>query len=378
MKVLVAVDSFKGSLSSFEAGQSIKEGVLRVFENAQVSVFPVADGGEGTVDALVSLLCGKRQSVLANDPLGRKITCEYGIINEKTAVIEMSCAAGITLIKENERNPLLTTTYGVGEVIKDAVLRGCRDFIIGIGGSSTNDGGVGMLQALGFDILDQNGKQVKFGAQGLKDIKTVSDKNAMPELKECSFSVLCDVKNPLCGENGCSRVFAPQKGATPQMIEDMDVWLDLFADIAKQSFENADKNAEGAGAAGGMGFALMTFMGAKLHRGIDLILEKIELEKHIKNADIVITGEGKLDSQTAMGKVPMGVAALSKRHNKPVIAFAGSIGKDADTLNQKGIDAFFPAVRGVCTLGEAMDRENAYKNLSDSVEQAFRLIKITK
>jgi glycerate kinase len=235
-----------------------------------------------------------------------------------------------------------------------------------------------MLQALGFDILDQDGKQVALGAQGLKDIKTISDKNAIPELKECSFSVLCDVKNPLCGENGCSRVFAPQKGATEHMIEDMDGWLNSFADIAKQNFENADKNAEGAGAAGGMGFALMTFMGAKLYRGIDLVLKIIELEKHIKNADIVVTGEGKLDLQTAMGKVPVGVARLAKKYNRPVIAFAGGIGEGAEALNQSGIDAFFPAVRGVCTLKEAMDRETAHKNLAASCEQAFRLIKIAK
>jgi len=376
MKVVIAIDSFKGSLTSVEGGTAVKEGVKRVYPDAEVFVRPIADGGEGTVDALVEGMGGIKQKIIATGPLGNKIECEYGIISESAlAVVEMSAAAGITLVGDEQRNPLNTTTYGVGEIIKDAILRGCRKFIVGIGGSATNDGGVGMLQALGFGILDENKNQVALGAKGLKDIRYITDDKALPELKDCEFNIACDVKNPLCGENGCSAVYGPQKGADKDMIAQMDSWLDAFAELSKQYYPDSDKNAEGAGAAGGMGFAFMTFLGGKLRGGIELVLNETRLEEYVKDADVVITGEGRLDSQTVMGKVPVGVAKIAKLHGVRVIAFSGAVTEDAIACNGHGIDAFFPILRRVCTLQEAMDSQNAFANMADTAEQVFRIIK---
>ena len=375
MKIVTAIDSFKGSLTSMQAGNALKDGVLRVYPDAKITVLPVADGGEGTVDALVEGMGGRLQTVKALNPIGDKIECVYGIIEEsKTAVIEMSAAAGITLISETERNPLNTTTYGVGEMIIDAIKKGCRNFIIGIGGSATNDGGIGMLQALGFDILDSDGRQVSMGGRGLGEICAIDNQNVIPELKECKFSIACDVTNPLCGENGCSAVFGPQKGADAEMVLRMDEWLLNYARLAKSVNPDADENYPGVGAAGGLGFAFKTFLGGTLEKGIDLILNEINLEKHIEDADIVVTGEGRLDRQTVMGKAPSGVAKIAKKYDKPVIAFAGSVTNDAVKCNEAGIDAFFPIVRGVCTLEEAMKTENAYSNMADSAEQVFKLL----
>ena len=376
MNVVVAIDSFKGSLTSMEAGNAVLTGIKRVYPDADVFVRPIADGGEGTVDALVAGMGGIKQRLCVTGPLGDTVECEYGVIAEASlAVIEMASAAGITLVPNDKRNPLDTTTYGVGEIIKDAITRGCRRFIIGIGGSATNDGGVGMLQALGFDVLDKNGTQVAFGAKGLKDIAYISDKNALPQLKECEFNIACDVKNTLCGENGCSAVYGPQKGADPEMVVQMDAWLDRFADLAKQSFPKADKNAEGAGAAGGLGFAFLAFLGGKLTGGIELVLHETRLEQYVEKADIVVTGEGRLDSQTVMGKAPIGVANIAKKHGKKVIAFSGVVTKEATVCNDHGIDAFFPILRRVCTLQEAMDAQNAFANMADTAEQVFRAIK---
>ncbi len=377
MKAVVALDSFKGSLSSMEAGNAAAEGIRRADAGAQVTVCPLADGGEGTAEALVRGMHGEMQNVRVTGPHGRSVECGYGMIEKtKTAVIEMAGAAGITHVSAEEKNPLHTTTYGVGEVIRDAVKKGCRRFVVGIGGSATNDGGIGMLQALGYGILDRNGKQVPFGAKGLKEICTITADRVMPELRECEFRIACDVMNPLCGENGCSAVFGPQKGATPEMIADMDGWLLRYAEIAKRSFVKADPNHLGAGAAGGMGFAFLTFTNAALESGVRIVLEETGLEKHIRNADLVITGEGRLDGQTAMGKAPAGVAALAKKYGIPVLAFAGSVTKEASQCCRNGIDAFFPILRSVCTLEEAMRPENARENLADSVEQVIRVLKI--
>ncbi len=377
MKVVIAIDSFKGSLTSLEAGKATAEGIRQVFSNAKIKIFPIADGGEGTVDALTQGLSGEKHTVLASDPLGRKIESEYGILGD-TAVIEMATASGITLLKKEELNPMNTTTYGVGETIKDAIEKGCRNFIVGIGGSATNDGGIGMLQALGFDILDKNGRQVAFGGNGLVDVYKIDDKNALPELKDCMFNVACDVENPLCGENGASKIYAPQKGATEEMICLMDESLLKFAKIVKKYNPESDMNYPGSGAAGGLGFAFLSFLNAKLEKGIDLVLSQIGIEEEIKSADLVITGEGRLDAQSVMGKAPVGVSKIAKKYNKPVLAFAGSVTKDAAILNVSKIDAFFPIVRGVTSLEEAMDKDNAFRNLSDTVEQAVRLIKIYK
>ena len=377
MKVVVAIDSLKGSLTSLEAGNAIKDGIRNASSDTEVIVRPLADGGEGTVEALTLGMNGRSEKVVVTGPLGKPVECIYGIIEEtKTAIIEMAGAAGITLVPEQERDPMKTTTYGVGEVIKDAIRKGCRHFIIGIGGSATNDGGVGMLQALGYGFLDENGSQIAFGAKGLKDLAAITKEQVLKELDECSFRIACDVTNPLCGDKGCSAVYGPQKGATPAMILQMDGWLSDYADLAKETYPKADPAHEGAGAAGGMGFAFLTFTNAKLEPGIDIILEETRLEDHIKDADIVITGEGRLDGQTVMGKAPIGVARIAKKYNKPVLAFAGCVTEDAVLCNQAGIDAFFPIVRGAVTIQEAMESENAKKNMAASVEQVFRLIRM--
>jgi len=375
VNVVIAVDSFKGSLSSLEAGQAIAEGIKRIDTTINVNIYPLADGGEGTVCALTQGIGGTLETSVVTGPLGEPVSCHYGIIKKLSiAIIEMSGAAGITLVPESKRNPLHTTTYGVGEVIKDAISKGCRRFIIGIGGSATNDGGIGMLQALGYEFLDSSGKQVPFGAKGLAKIVFISDKKVLPELKECFFNIACDVNNPLCGENGCSAIFGPQKGATPSMIKEMDKWLSGYAALAKKKYPKANPNQAGTGAAGGLGFAFLTFTNAILKSGVEIILKETRLEEYIKNADIVITGEGCLDGQTAMGKAPIGVAKLAKKHKKIVLAFAGCVTKNAVECNAHGIDAFFPILRSVVTQDDAMNSENAKTNLSDTAEQVFRLI----
>lgn len=375
MKVVVAMDSLKGSLSSLEAGEVIKEGICRVMPDAQVFVRPLADGGEGTVEALTLGMGGKLEQVKVTGPLGKMVDCVYGrIADQRIAIIEMSGAAGITLVAESERNPLNTTTYGVGEVIKDAIAEGCRHFIIGIGGSATNDGGIGMLQALGFGMLDKEGKQVSFGAKGLKELAKITDQDVLAELKECSFRVACDVTNILCGEQGCSVVFGPQKGATPDMIKEMDQWLMHYAALTKENYHNADDKRAGTGAAGGLGYAFLSYTNAVLESGIQIVLEETKLEDYVKDADLVVTGEGRLDGQTIFGKAPIGVAKIAKKYQKKVLAFSGCVTEDAVVCNEHGIDAFFPILRSVQTLQEAMEEENARKNLFSTVEQVFRLV----
>ena len=377
MKVTVAMDSFKGSVSSIEAGEAAANGIRRVYPEAEIAVRPLADGGEGTTDTLVRGMGGRKQRVKVRGPLGECIECEYGILEkEKTAVIEIACAAGLTLVPEQMRNPLLTTTYGVGEMIRDGIQRGCRKFLIGIGGSATNDGGVGMLQALGYDFLDTEGKQIRKGAAGLAQLKVIKDIHVLPELKECQFRIACDVTNPLCGEHGCSAVYGPQKGADAAMIKSMDAWLARYASMAKEKFQRGDKDYPGAGAAGGLGFAFLTFMNADLQPGIQIVMEETQLEAYIKEADLVITGEGKLDGQTAMGKAPVGIARLAKKYGKPVIAFAGSIEEDASRCEQEGIDAFFCILPGPVSLKEAMKPEDTKKNISAATEQVLRLWKL--
>ena len=380
MKVVVAIDSLKGSLSSLEAGQAIKEGVQVVYPEADVVVRPLADGGEGTVEALAIGMGGELVHVSVTGPLGDAVTAEYGILKAdetrpKTAIIEMSAAAGITLVPDEKRNPMHTTTYGVGELIKDAIDNGCRHFIVGIGGSATNDGGIGMLQALGYDFLDKDGAPVGYGGAGLQSIASIQAENVLPELKECTFRVACDVTNPLCGPMGSSAIYGPQKGATPEMVEKLDEALLHYAELSKETFDHADRLYPGTGAAGGMGFAFLTYTNAVLESGIKIVLEETGLEDEMKDADFVITGEGRLDSQTALGKAPIGVAHLAKKHDKKVLAFAGCLTPDAGVCNENGIDAFFPILRRVITVQEAMEKENARENMIRSVEQVFRLIK---
>lgn len=376
MKIVVAVDSFKGSLSSLEAGSAISEGIHRVMDDAKVVVRPLADGGEGTVEALALGMNGRIENIKVTGPLGEMVEASYGIIDEtKTAIIEMSAAAGITLVAEPDRNPLNTTTYGVGEMISDAINKGCRNFIVGIGGSATNDGGIGMLQALGYSFLDADGNQVPFGAKGLSVLETISDEHVIPQLKDCNFKVACDVTNTLCGEQGCSAIYGPQKGATPSMIMQMDKWLAYYACLTQEKYPNANMKQAGTGAAGGLGFAFLSYTNAVLESGIKIVLDETKLESYIADADIVITGEGRLDGQTVMGKAPIGVAGIAKKYQKPVIAFSGCVTEDATACNQYGIDAFFPILRTVTTLDDAMCPETARKNMVAAVEQVFRLIK---
>lgn len=374
MKAVIAMDSFKGSLSSLEGGNAVRAGILAADPEAQVVVRPLADGGEGTMEALTAGMGGTIVSVPVTGPLGEKTKAEYGILADgKTAVMEMSQAAGITLVKSEERNPMYTTTYGVGEMILDAVRRGCRHFIMGIGGSATNDGGLGMLQALGFGMLDEQGEQVPYGARGLERLVKITNDRVAPELSECHFRIACDVTNPLCGAQGSSAVFGPQKGADSAMIQEMDGWMQQYAQTAKKMIPEADAEYPGTGAAGGLGFAFRTFTNAVLESGIKIVLEETKLEEYIQDADVVVTGEGRLDGQSVMGKAPVGVAEIARRHGKMVIAFAGSVTPDARACNAHGIDAYFPVLRGICTLQEAMEPKTAAANLSDTAEQVFRL-----
>lgn len=373
MRVVIAIDSFKGSMTSKQAGNAVMRGIMSACRDPEIIIKSIADGGEGTVEALVESLDGDYINLIVKNPLGREVNARYGVIDD-TAVIEIAAAAGISLISREELNPMETTTYGVGEIIKDAILRGCRKFVIGIGGSATNDGGIGMLQALGYEFLDKDGNQVPFGAKGLSMISEIKSDNAMPELRKCSFNIACDVTNPLCGSNGCSAVFAPQKGAGAEDILIMDKGMEHYARLTREMYSDADPDFSGAGAAGGLGFAMMTYLNGKLQSGIDLILKQIRLEDYIKAADIVVTGEGRIDEQTVMGKAPVGVAKLAKKYNRPVIAFAGSVSDKAGICNKHGIDAIFSVIKRPCSLDEAMDFQNACRNLEDTAEQAFRLV----
>lgn len=374
MKVIVAIDSLKGSLSSMEAGLAIKEGVLAAQPDAEVIVKPLADGGEGTTDALIEGMNGERIDLTVTGPMHTPVDAYYGYLREtNTAVMEMASAAGITLVPDKEKNPLLATSYGVGEMIIDAIQRGCRNFIIGIGGSITNDGGIGMLKALGVRFLDEKGEDAGEGGQALAKVACIDLSGLNPLLKECHIQVACDVNNPLCGESGSTYVYGPQKGVTEDMKKTLDEAMAHFARVTSESLENDYMNTPGAGAAGGLGFAFLAYVGATLTPGIELILDAVGLEDELSGADVVVTGEGRLDFQTAMGKAPVGVARLAKKYNARVVAFAGSVTKEATACNKEGIDAFFPILRGVCTLADAMDPVNARNNMIATVEQVFRL-----
>ena len=375
MNVVVAIDSLKGSLSSIEAGMAIRDGVLAAKSDAEVIVKPLADGGEGTTDALIEGMNGKRIDLTVTGPMGTPVNAYYGYLADShTAVMEMASAAGITLVPAAEKNPLLATSYGVGEMMNDALQRGCRNFIIGIGGSATNDGGIGMLKALGVRFLDENGEDAGEGGQALAKVTQIDVSGLNPLLKECQIQVACDVNNPLCGENGSTYVYGPQKGVTEDMKKQLDKDMAHFAMVTSETLGNDYHDTPGAGAAGGLGFAFLSYIGATLTPGIELILDAVKLEQELPNADIVVTGEGCLDFQTAMGKAPVGVARLAKKYHAKVIAFAGSVTKEASACNKEGIDAFFPILRSVCTLEEAMDPANARANLTATVEQVFRLL----
>ena len=379
MKIVISMDSFKGSLSAMEAGEAARDGILRVYPEAEIEVAALADGGEGTVRAIVDVTGGHFEKVKVHDPLGRLITAEYGVIGGMgTVVMEMAEASGLTLLSEKERNPLETSTFGFGEMIADAIDKGYRDFVIGIGGSATNDGGFGMLRALGFEFYNREGTPVPLGAKGLRDLSYIKTENAHSVLSECRFTVACDVKNPLCGENGCSAVFGPQKGATPDTVKAMDEWLSRYAVLTEKAVGKDVSLHEGSGAAGGLGFALLAYLHASLRSGAQTVMEAVSLEEKIREADILITGEGRLDRQSFMGKAPVEAARIAKKYGKTVIAFSGAVDdslSDTSDLDERFIDAFFPIVGKPCSLAEAMDKDWARKNMSRTAEQAFRLWK---
>ena len=374
-KVVIAMDSLKGSMTSLEAGTVIQEAIHMVQKETEVVVKPLADGGEGTTEALIEGLHGERIEKIVTGPLKEPVMAVYGWIEEsKTAIMEMASAAGIVLLKEEERNPWEATTYGVGELIKDAVLRGAKKIILGIGGSATNDGGIGMLKALGYEFLNQEGDPVGEGAKALSQIQIVQKKKDAISLEHCQIEVACDVNNPLCGKNGATYIFGPQKGVKIEERETIDRAMSHFADVTETFLGVDQREIKGAGAAGGLGFALVAYLQATLRSGIEFVLEAVNLEEVLQGADLVVTGEGRLDYQTAMGKAPIGVAKLAKKHGIKVIAFAGSVTKDARICNEKGIDAYFPIIRGITTLEEATKKENAKENLKATAEQVFRLL----
>lgn len=374
MKILIAIDSMKGSLTSLQAGEAAASGIRRVIPDAQITVFPAADGGEGTTAALVSGLNGRYRSVSVTDPLGRPVTACYGILPEGTAVIEMAAASGLAMLHKSERNPLYTTSYGFGEMIADAVRQNCRSLLLAIGGSATNDGGVGCLQALGFSFTDDAGAEVCRGAAGLAAIRRIDRSRVMLELADCKIRIACDVQNPLCGINGSSMVFGPQKGANAELAVEMDEAMRRYAEVTKAYLPDANPDFPGAGAAGGMGFALHTYLGACLEPGISLVMQQTGITDAMREADLVITGEGRLDAQTVMGKVPVGIAEAAKRYGKPVIALCGVTGEGVRLCNSRGIDAYFPILHTICSTEEAMRLDTAERNLADTVEQVFRLI----
>ncbi|HGS9920940.1 TPA: glycerate kinase [Clostridioides difficile] len=375
MKILISIDSLKGSLSSIEAGNAIKKGILKVKEDAQVKILPLADGGEGTVDALVQGMNGKKETIEVTGPIAKKVDATYGLLkNTSTAIIEIAQASGLTLVPTELRNPLYTTTYGVGEIIKEAINKGYRNFIVGIGGSATNDAGIGMLQALGFEFYDENNKLVGLGGKVLNEIRHIKIENRLKELYECKFKIACDVNNPLFGKNGAAYIYGSQKGATSEIIEELDNGLRNFSKVVKSYLSKDVANVEGAGAAGGLGFAFLAFLNSKLESGIKIILEEIKLEEELKDADFVITGEGRLDNQTAMGKAPIGVAKLAKKYGVKVIGLAGATTEDAVKCNEEGIDAYFSIVNRAMTIEEAMDKATASENMTSTTTQIFNLI----
>lgn len=374
MNIVIMTDSFKGSLSSSEAGNIIKDEISKLNPNENIRVLPIADGGEGTVDSMSELSGSNLYEVRVEGPLFDDVVAKYAIIKEQNlAIMEMSQASGLVLIKDR-LSPLKASTYGVGTMILDALDKGVRNFIIGIGGSATNDGGVGMLKALGFKFYNQNDEEIYPSNDGLKDLSKIDISKADQRLNECSFKIACDVDNPLTGSFGSAAVYGPQKGASAEEVLIIDENLGHFHTKTLEIIKTADDIYPGCGAAGGLGYAFKNYLNAKLSPGIELILDVLNAEEIIKNADLVITGEGKMDFQSSMGKAPTGVAKLAKKYGIKVIAFAGIVDNNAIEVNDHGIDAFFPILDKIRSIDEAMDPKKAEENLRRCVNQVFRLI----
>ena len=353
MKIVVAPDSFKGSLTAIEVSDAIEKGIREVFPEAEIIKIPMADGGDGTVQCLVNATGGKILEEKVIGPLGNEVWAFYGILGDrKTAIVEMAAASGLTLVPEGKRNPLITTTYGTGQLIKAALNQGCRKMIIGIGGSATNDGGAGMVQALGTKLLDKDGEEIGFGGGELKKIVKIDISCMDKRLSDIKVLVASDVNNPLCGPQGASRIYGPQKGATPEIIEELDESLAYFAELIKRDLHKDIKDIPGAGAAGGLGASLIAFLNAEFRPGIEIMIEAVKLEQAIKDADLVITGEGKIDSQTIYGKAPIGVAKIAKKYNVPVVAVAAIIEEDSRIFQSYGIDTLIKVSEPPMRLSE--------------------------
>ena len=355
MKIVIAPDSYKESLSALEVAQAVEAGFRQVFPDADYVLVPVADGGEGTVDAMVAATGGRKETVTVSGPLGEPVEAFYGLTGDgDTAVIEMAAASGLALVPPDRRNPLLTNSRGTGELIRAALDAGARRFILGIGGSATNDGGAGMVQALGARLLDLEGRELDGSGGDLARLERIDVSALDPRLAECRIEVACDVDNPLTGARGASAVFGPQKGATPEMVQALDANLARLARIVGRDLGVAVDTVPGAGAAGGMGAAMLAFFGATLKPGIEIVTAAVDLDTQVRDADLVITGEGRIDFQTVHGKTPIGVARVAKRHGKAVIGIAGSLGADVGVVHAHGIDAVFSVLGKPCTLDEAL------------------------
>lgn len=375
MRFVLAPDSFKESISAKNAALAMKKGILAVFPNAQCDIVPMADGGEGTVESLISMDNGELIKTEVVGPLGEKVIAAFGLLKkEKTAIIEMASASGLELINIEDRNPLVTTTYGTGQLIKQALDQGVTRILIGIGGSATNDGGVGMLQALGVSFKDQNGAELAWGGGVLNQIHTIDISGLDKRIKDVQIDVACDVNNPLIGVNGAAAIFGPQKGATKEMVEQLDQNLTHYAEMIHQQLGIEIAHTEGAGAAGGLGAGLMAFLHARLRKGVELVIEYTGLEQRIIGADYVFTGEGSIDGQTLFGKTPFGVATIAKKHSVPVIAFAGRIGTGVEPLYDNGFDAIVGILKGVTSLDEALSLGE--QNLAFSAENICRILKL--
>lgn len=371
--IVLAPDSFKESMTAKEACIAMEKGIKKVDPSITCIHVPMADGGEGTMQSLVDATDGHIFAIPVRGPLGNEIEALYGISGDgETGILEMASASGIGLVEPALRNPLLTTTYGTGQLIKACLDKGVKNLIIGIGGSATNDGGAGVIQALGGKLYDEAGNELGFGGGELGKLARIDVSGMDPRLKKIQVQIACDVTNPLCGMNGASHVFGSQKGATPEMIEQLDHNLRNYARVIKEQFHQDIADIPGSGAAGGLGAGLMVFLNGELKKGIDLVIEATGLEEKIKFADMVWTGEGSIDSQTQYGKTPFGVAMLAKKYHKPVIALAGRVGENVDVLYDKGIDVIFSIMRGACSLEEAL--EKGKENIELTAESIVRFV----
>lgn len=375
--IVLAPDSFKESMTAKEVCLAMEKGIKKANDKINCIHVPMADGGEGTMQSLIDATNGKAYSIKVVGPLSNEVEAQYGILGDgEVGVIEMASASGIHLVPKEKRNPLITTTYGTGQLIKACLDKGVKKILIGIGGSSTNDGGAGAIEALGAKFLDEEGREIGFGGGNLGKLKKIDLSNFDERLSKIEIEVACDVNNPLCGEKGASNVFGPQKGATKEMTLVLDNNLRHYADIIKEQCGKDVINIPGAGAAGGLGAGLLAFLDGKLKKGIDLVIKYSGLEKKIKFCDIVFTGEGSIDYQTKFGKTPIGVARLAKNYGKPVIALAGKVGDNIDDLYENGIDSIFGIMRGITSIEEAL--ENGKENVEKASENIMRLINITK